>query len=88
MQRDELRSVLKSVFRNNGYLQPQMKKILRSYGFVIEDKGRRKHILLIYKPQDIKFSLSRTPSDKRAGLQIVSNIMNAISRESVDMRTV
>ncbi|MBR6245231.1 hypothetical protein IKR20_06620 [bacterium] len=81
----KMKRELKSVFRCNDYFSAQSVKTLRKMGFLLEIRGRKTHPCLIYVYGDIKiqFTLAGSGSDKRSGLNLVSDIMRKLIRNGV-----
>lgn len=82
---ESLRSILKSALRGYTSITPQILETFALLGFEISRK--QNHYILIthtssysdrYPDRILVFSVSNTPSDKRAGLNIASTICNTI----------
>lgn len=81
----KMKRELKSVFRCNDYFSVQSVKALRKLGFLLEIRGRKTHPCLIYVYGDLKiqFTLAGSGSDKRIGLNLVSDIMRKLIQNGV-----
>ena len=82
---EKIKKELKSVFRCNDYFSVQSVKALRKLGFILERRGRKTHPCLIYVYGDVtlQFTLAGSGSDKRNGLNFVSDIMRKLIRNGV-----
>lgn len=74
----QFKQELKRTLGNYTTWTPNLERRLKSLGFDIESK--RKHAILYYKTDKRKlvFVISKTPSDKRAGLNNVGIICRAL----------
>lgn len=66
-EKDKIRDELKEVLRQNEEMDRKTRRKLKDMGFEIYEKGT--HFKLVYKEDErYAFTLSRTPSDRRAYL--------------------
>lgn len=74
----QFKQELKETLGNYTKWTPKIERNLKSLGFDIESK--RKHAILYYETNKRKlvFVISKTPSDKRAGLNNVGIICRAL----------
>lgn len=74
----QFKQELKRTLGNYTTWTPKLERSLKSLGFDIESK--RKHAILYYETDKRKlvFVISKTPSDKRAGLNNVGIICRAL----------
>lgn len=74
----QFKQELKRTLGNYSTWTPKLERSLKSLGFDIESK--RKHAILYYETDKRKlvFVISKTPSDKRAGMNNVGIICRAL----------
>lgn len=82
---ESLRCILKTILRGYSSVTPEILSSFENLGFEVSRKHN--HYILIthssnfsnkYPDRILVFSLSKTPSDKRAGLNLACTICNAI----------
>ena len=82
MKNQQMKMQLKKVFRNYRYMTPKLEDQLRQLGFSLVRE--KKHIILSYIRPDgrnVHIPISKTSSDKRAGLNLASKIVYATTAE-------
>lgn len=74
---EQIASQIKDIFAKGGKFGTTERRALEELGFVVTDSG--KHVKAVYHGDDrYVFSISKTPSDSRAGKNLVSTINNKI----------
>lgn len=74
---EQIASRIKDTFSKGGKFGPAEKRVLEDLGFVVTETG--KHAKAVYHGDDrYVFSISKTPSDSRAGKNLASTINNRI----------
>ena len=78
MDEMQMKKQLKLLFRGYRNLTPSLKSELEDLGFLL--KRQNKHIVLTYMVGDrqLCFSIPKTSSDWRMGLNFASEVFNAI----------
>ncbi|KAF0843316.1 hypothetical protein FNL37_0738 [Methylovorus glucosotrophus] len=76
-KRDEIKSSIKRIFKSYSGLDARTRSELNDIGFTITEEG--KHYKLVYNNDGrYTFSIAKTPSDHRAGMNIASDLNNII----------
>lgn len=74
---DVFKTNIKEAFRDYSSMTPDLKRILNSLGFSVDDSG--KHIQIIFKDDDrYSFTVPKTASDHRSGLNLASDISKTL----------
>lgn len=74
---NDLNVKLKRIFKGRQTITPRMKAQLESLGFSVLRK--KKHIVIAYGKR--QFSVSKTPSDYRSGLNLVTTIIRTVRQD-------
>lgn len=68
---------IKKIFSNGGGISPQNIAELKGIGFEIVSE--KSHYKIVYKNGKYWFAISKTPSDKRGGKNLASDIVRRLS---------
>ena len=79
MTKKEMKKILKPMFINYEYLKPQNRKKFRKIGFTVDYSKYNKLLYDLGNGKTLSFTVSVTSSDRKAGLNLVSDIVNTIN---------
>lgn len=77
---EELKPQLKRLFVGYRAMTSKLRKKLESIGFSVKDGGKHYKLLFSYQNKSIIITISKTSSDYRCGLNIVSTICQQLNK--------